>query len=58
VPTLVLEDGTAIGEVPAIMRYLDEGLSRKSPCWGATPKEQGPDRDVGSGAPSSKASRR
>jgi glutathione S-transferase len=24
VPTLVLDDGTAIGEVPAIMRYLDE----------------------------------
>jgi glutathione S-transferase len=24
VPTLVLNDGTAIGEVPAIMRYLDE----------------------------------
>src|SRR6266481_5018987 len=24
VPTLVLEDGTAIGEVPAIMRYLEE----------------------------------
>jgi glutathione S-transferase len=24
VPTLVLDDGTAIGEVPAILRYLDE----------------------------------
>ena len=24
IPTLVLEDGTAIGEVPAIMRYLEE----------------------------------
>jgi glutathione S-transferase len=24
VPTLVLDDGTSIGEVPAIMRYLDE----------------------------------
>jgi glutathione S-transferase len=24
VPTLVLEDGTAIGEVPAIWRYLEE----------------------------------
>ncbi len=24
VPTLVLDDNTAIGEVPAIMRYLDE----------------------------------
>jgi len=26
VPTLVLDDGTAIGEVPAIMRYLDEAF--------------------------------
>jgi len=26
VPTLLLEDGTAIGEVPAIMRYLDEAF--------------------------------
>ena len=26
VPTLVLSDGTAIGEVPAIMRYLDEAF--------------------------------
>lgn len=26
VPTLVLPDGTAIGEVPAIMRYLDEAF--------------------------------
>src|SRR5258708_4101214 len=25
VPTLVLEDGKAIGEVPAILRYLEEG---------------------------------
>ena len=24
VPTLVLEDGAAIGEVPAILRYLEE----------------------------------
>jgi glutathione S-transferase len=24
VPTLVLEDGTAIGEVPAICRYIEE----------------------------------
>jgi glutathione S-transferase len=26
VPTLVLGDGTTIGEVPAIMRYLDEAF--------------------------------
>jgi glutathione S-transferase len=39
VPTLVLEDGTAIGEVPAIMRYLDEAFPKK-PLLGATPKEK------------------
>ncbi len=40
VPTLVLGDGTAIGEVPAIMRYLDEAFPEK-PLLGATPKEKG-----------------
>ena len=40
VPTLVLEDGAAIGEVPAIMRYLDEAFPEK-PLLGATPKEKG-----------------
>ncbi len=40
VPTLVLEDGTAIGEVPAIMRYLDEAFPEK-PLLGATAKEKG-----------------
>src|SRR5580693_8113830 len=40
VPTLVLEDGTAIGEVPAIMRYLDEAFTEK-PLLGETPKEKG-----------------
>jgi glutathione S-transferase len=40
VPTLVLEDGTAIGEVPAIMRYLDEAFP-ESPLLGTTPKEKG-----------------
>jgi len=40
VPTLVLDDGTAIGEVPAIMRYLDEAFPEK-PLLGATPKEKG-----------------
>lgn len=29
VPTLVLEDGTATGEVLAIMRYLEETYPRK-----------------------------
>src|ERR1700716_4444229 len=38
-PTLVLEDGTAIGEVPAIMRYLDEAFPEK-PLLGATPKDK------------------
>src|SRR6266404_6102265 len=37
VPTLVLEDGTAIGEVPAIVRYLDE-IHPDPPLLGATPK--------------------
>jgi glutathione S-transferase len=27
VPTLVLADGTAIGEVPAILRYLEDAYS-------------------------------
>jgi glutathione S-transferase len=39
VPTLVLEDGTVIGEVPAIWRYLDETYPIK-PLLGATPKEK------------------
>jgi len=39
VPTLVLEDGTAIGEVPAIMRYLDEAYPQ-TPLLGTTPKEK------------------
>ena len=33
VPTLVLEDGTAIGEVPAIMRYLDEAFPETPLAW-------------------------
>ena len=40
VPTLVLDDGTAIGEVPAIMRYLDEAFPPR-PLLGATPKDKG-----------------
>jgi glutathione S-transferase len=35
VPTLVLEDGTAIGEVPAIWRYLEE-VYPASPLLGST----------------------
>jgi glutathione S-transferase len=37
VPTLVLDDGTAIGEVPAIQRYLEE-VYREPPLLGVTPK--------------------
>ncbi len=39
VPTLVLADGTAIGEVPAIIRYLDEAFAAR-PLNGATPREK------------------
>lgn len=39
VPTLVLDDGAAIGEVPAIMRYLDEACP-DVPLLGSTPKEK------------------
>jgi glutathione S-transferase len=39
VPTLVLADGTAVGEVPAIMRYLDEAYAGH-PLLGSTPKEK------------------
>jgi glutathione S-transferase len=39
VPTLVLDDGTAIGEVPAIIRYLEEAYP-KQPLSGTTPKEK------------------
>jgi glutathione S-transferase len=35
----VLEDGTAIGEVPAIWRYLEETYPAK-PLLGATPREK------------------
>ena len=40
VPALVLEDGTTVGEVPAIMRYLDEAFP-EAPLLGATPKDKG-----------------
>jgi glutathione S-transferase len=40
VPALVLEDGTTIGEVPAIMRYLDEAFA-ETPLLGATPRDKG-----------------
>src|SRR5712672_439004 len=39
VPTLVLEDGTAIGEVLAIWRYLEEAYPTP-PLLGATPKDK------------------
>ncbi len=39
VPTLVLEDGTAIGEVLAIWRYIEETYPAM-PLLGATPKER------------------
>src|SRR5712675_40899 len=37
VPTLVLEDGIAIGEVPAIQHYLEE-IHPEPPLLGTTPK--------------------
>src|ERR1700744_1019133 len=39
VPTLVLEDGTAIGEVPAILRYLDEAFPA-TPLLGSSAKDK------------------
>jgi glutathione S-transferase len=39
VPTLVLDDGTSIGEVPVIGRYLDE-VSPETPLFGTTPQER------------------
>jgi glutathione S-transferase len=39
VPTLVIEDGTAIGEVPAIFRYLEEAYP-KTPLLGHAPKDK------------------
>jgi glutathione S-transferase len=39
VPTLVLDDGTAIGEVLAIWRYLEETLPAK-PLFGVGPTEK------------------
>jgi glutathione S-transferase len=39
VPTLVLEDGTAIGEVPAILRYIEE-IHPQTPLHGETAEER------------------
>jgi glutathione S-transferase len=39
VPTLVLADGTAIGEVPAILRYLEE-IHPNTPLLGASPTDK------------------
>ena len=56
VPALVLEDGTTIGEVPAIMRYFDEAFP-ETPLLGATPRTRAWSLR-GSGSRSWKASRR
>jgi len=37
VPTLLLDDGTAIGEVPAILRYIEE-IHPAPPLLGSTAK--------------------
>ncbi len=39
VPTLLLEDGTGIGEVPAIFRYLEE-LHPNVPLFGTSPRDK------------------
>jgi glutathione S-transferase len=39
IPTLVLEDGTSIGEVPAIWRCLEE-IYPATPMLGVTPKDK------------------
>lgn len=39
VPTLVLEDGTSIGEVPAIQRYIED-VYPDAPLFGTTPKDK------------------
>jgi glutathione S-transferase len=39
VPTLLLDDGTAIGEVPAIIRYLEE-TNPAPPLLGTSPKSK------------------
>lgn len=39
VPTLTLADGTSIGEVPAIWRYLEEAYPA-TPLLGSTPKDK------------------
>src|SRR5712675_370755 len=39
VPTLVLEDGTAIGEVPAICRYIEE-VFPQTPLFGQSEKDK------------------
>jgi glutathione S-transferase len=40
VPTLVLEDGTSIGEVLAIWRYFEEYFPSAPPLLGVTPKDK------------------
>jgi glutathione S-transferase len=50
VPTLVLEDGTAIGEVPTIWRYFEETYASPQ-LLGSTPKDKA-GSPCGSGAQS------
>ncbi|MBN3764054.1 glutathione S-transferase [Burkholderia sp. Ac-20365] len=40
VPALVLQDGTAIGEVPAIWRYVEEAYPGKAALLGTTPQQK------------------
>ena len=39
VPTLIVDEGTAIGEVPAILRYFEEAYPN-TPLLGASPKDK------------------
>jgi len=47
VPALVLQDGTTIGEVPAIWRYVEEAYPAKPALLGTTPHDAGDDRLCG-----------
>ncbi|TCG09129.1 glutathione S-transferase [Paraburkholderia steynii] len=40
VPALVLQDGTTIGEVPAIWRYVEEAYPAKPALLGTTPQQK------------------
>jgi glutathione S-transferase len=45
VPTLMLADGTAIGEVPTILRYLED-VYPEPPLYGTQPSLSGVDFDA------------